>query len=329
MVTIRFFTPDDLLAVCELATYFELSPYQVDPEFRQLSTVKVPFLITHNLSNPDIITLIAENDDKQVIGFISFVFEKNMVQFLESNFQNKDLFASILFLSVNQKYRCQGIGKLLLKSCLKYLKDQGIYYIRIGTDYGNFQALSLYQKVGFKLSMLWHIYRIYKKELKYQSSNIFKDWKNCDDWSENPEIFLRRRPIPWYYDPQSSKQQIYYYILERFEEQLSTKKLITVQKQINNKSLGIILQRDIFLEQGYQLKGYIYHITDLLESPSRGEFLSEFLKDTFLELPNLLMAEIWIPSHDYLSQKIVQKAGMKFCYGGISLFLNLLNHTDK
>lgn len=328
MVTIRFFTPDDLLAICELGTYFELSPYQVDPEFKQLSTVKVPFLITHHLSNPDIITLIAEKD-KQVVGFISFVFEKNMVQFLESNFQNKDLFASILFLSVDKKYRFKGVGKLLLKSCFKFLKKQGIYYIRIGTDYGNFQALSLYQKVGFKLSMSWHTYRIYKKELTYQSSNTFKSWKNCNHWSEDPEIFLRRRPIPWYYEPQSIKQQIYYYVLERFEEQVNMKKLITVQKQINNKSLGIIVQRDVFLEQGYQLKGYVYHITDILESPSRGESLSEFLKDTLLELPNLLMAEIWIPSHDYLSQKIVQKAGMKFCYGGISLFLNLLDHPNK
>jgi len=316
MLKIRLVKPSDQDAILELGKNFINSPYEVDRVFKKYSNNSIPLIIQRQIESTSIITFIAEFNNK-VIGFISFLEEQSLSQYLQQFNQNSPNCASILFLTVNLEFRNKGIANILLNFCLEYCIKNKIQIIRLGTDYGNHQALSLYQKNGFKVVLNWHIYRIYRDQLKSLTYNpsLLENSMECDLIDK----IIQHRPIPWYYEPLLSKDHVKKYMINNIQKQINSKNIIYIQKKKNNKSFGLTIKKDSLREQHYKLPGTIWTLYDLFETGIKGEFLPEFINNYLYQLPNFLMAEIWVGGNDYQLQKILTESGMYFVYGGISL----------
>ncbi|MDK2818631.1 MAG: GNAT family N-acetyltransferase [Spirochaetota bacterium] len=314
MFTIRNANQTDESAILALGNNFELTPYMIDKKFRNLTDVKVPLLVNTQFSNSKIKILVACINHK-VVGFISFIVEKELSNYISTT---EEQYISILFLSVDEKYRKQGIATRLLKYCFEKWREQDITIVRVGTDCGNTNALSLYQKQGFNTILNWNIYRIYKDDNKPFSQLL--NFEQVDLHLKNfPINILLKRAIPWFYDPKISHNRLHRFLIEKIMLQIQNNDLQWIKRKVNNSILSLTIKRDKAREEYYKIKGSLWTINDLFESENRGQFLPEFINTTIRSLPNFAMVESWVCAHDYETQKILLKTGMKFVYGGISL----------
>jgi ribosomal protein S18 acetylase RimI-like enzyme len=53
-------------------------------------------------------------------------------------------------LYVDNNYRKQGIGQLLIKAAMEFAKKDGATYVELSTSIDNFTAQSLYEAIGFE-----------------------------------------------------------------------------------------------------------------------------------------------------------------------------------
>ena len=313
MLTIRSTNKTDEKAVLALGENFELTPYMVDKKFRNLTNVKVPLLISTHFSNSKIKVFVACIDSK-VVGFISFIIERELSTYISKT----DLCASILFLSVDKDYQKQGIATELLKYCFQKCKEEENSIVRVGTDFGNNNALSLYQKMGFNIVLNWNIYRIYKDEKKEINQQL--NFEKTDLPLKNfPVDVLLKRAVPWFYEPKISHNMVHRFLIEKLMQQIQKDNIQWIKRKVGNSTLSLTISRDKSREKHYNIKESLWTINDLYESGQRGLYLPEFIKTTIHSLPNFAMAEYWVCAHDKETQKILQDAGMKLVYGGISL----------
>ena len=314
MLIIKRANKSDEEAILALGENFELTPYRIDKKFGNLTDVKVPLLVKAQFSNPKIQILVAYIN-KKVVGFISFIIEKELTAYIS---ETGDSYASILFLSVDKEYRKQGIGTELLKKCFQKLKEEEIAIVRVGTDFGNDNALALYQKMGFNVVLNWNIYRIYKDEKQEITQEL--NFKNSDlPLQEFPIDILLKRAVPWFYEPKISQDLLHKFLVEKLIEQILKDNIQWIKRKVDNSTLSLTIKRDKTREKYYKIKGSLWTINDLYESEQRGQYLPEFIKTTIHSLPNFAMAECWVCSQDKETQKILLDAGMKLVYGGISL----------
>jgi len=313
MLIIRNANKTDELAVLALGENFELTPYMVDKKFRNLTDVKVPLLVSTHFSNSKIKIFVACISNK-VVGFISFIIERELSTYIS---KTDELYVSILFLSVDKEYRKQGIATELLKHCFQKWKQEDITIVRVGTDYGNTNALSLYQKLGFNIVLNWNIYRIYKDEKKINQQLNFE---NIDLSLKNfPVDTLLKRAVPWFYEPKISHNMVHRFLIEKLMQQIQKDNIQWIKRKVGNSILSLTIKRDKAREKHYNIKESLWTINDLYESEQRGQYLPDFIKTTIHSLPDFAMAECWVCVHDYETQKILLDTGMKLVYGGISL----------
>ena len=57
-------------------------------------------------------------------------------------------------IAVEEGFQRRGIGKLLLKYATEIARDRGVKKLDIATSNASFEALSLYQKVGFDIDLI-------------------------------------------------------------------------------------------------------------------------------------------------------------------------------
>ena len=314
MLIIKRANKADEKAILALGENFELTPYRVDKKFRDLTDVKVPLLVSTQFSNPKIQILVAYINTK-VVGFISFIIERELAIYIS---EKDELYASILFLSVDKKCRKQGIATELLKYCFQQCKEDDVSIVRVGTDYGNTNALSLYQKLGFNVVLNWSIYRIHKdekkectQELKFESCNL--------SLKEFPTDILLKRAVPWFYEPKIEHDLLHQFLFDKLKQQIQKDNIQWIKRKVGDSRLSLTIKRDKAREKYYKIKGSVWTINDLYESEQRGQYLPEFIKTTINSLPNFAMAECWVCVDDNETQKILKDAGMKLVYGGISL----------
>lgn len=316
IVTIRKLQEKDKNFILKLGNNFNLTPYVIDKKFRSLTKQRIPILINNHFNSSKVVTIVACINN-EVVGFISYILEKELSTFLKNNDNNSPNCASILFVTVDKAYRRKGIAKALIKYAIEKCKKSNVSIIRLGTDFGNNDAVSLYQQMGFNIILTWHIYRIYKNEL-ISSSHEFTPIKKTP-LIESIDKFLLRRPFPWFYEPTISLQHTQKFLTNKVKNQLKNNSLKMIQGQHKDKKVGLTFKRDTCRESYYKLNGSLWTIGDFLENGARGELLPFYIQNVLCQLPNFLMAESWVCAHDYETQHILQKAGMKFVYGGISL----------
>ncbi|MGL4366665.1 MAG: GNAT family N-acetyltransferase [Brevinemataceae bacterium] len=319
MLSIQILNPQDIEELQNLGTNFSLSPYEVDSYFKTLTDISIPKIIGVDILNPLIKTLTIKAGNK-MIGFISFIEEVVFSSHIEKITKTPFKSLTILFLTVREEFRNRGIGKTLINACFEYCKANNVNIVRISTDYGNDASLNLYQKCGFQLVHNWHIYRIYKKNLLPVFNNDDrKTFPVNNNLIEPYHQFLKRRSISWLYDYKIDQNAALNFLVTHLMDQIKAKNTNIQQSNIDNKNIGITLTQDKRKQDYYKLNGSVWTITDLLEDGIRGEMLPIFVQNQLNQIPDFLMAEIWINAFDYETQQIASRTGMEFVYGGFSL----------
>ncbi|MET3027338.1 GNAT family N-acetyltransferase [Flavobacterium sp. UW10123] len=100
-------------------------------------------IFNENISNPKNLYLIAENENEGV-GFISF-HTQNLLH-------HCGLVGEIQEFFINQKYRGQGVGRVLINEILDFAEQNGLKSIEVTTNKKRVENVAIYENLGFTLS---------------------------------------------------------------------------------------------------------------------------------------------------------------------------------
>ncbi|MEN2486792.1 GNAT family N-acetyltransferase [Flavobacterium sp. B11] len=135
---IRKIEPKDLdfvyKAICEL-----------ENEVLDFEVFKTIF--SENILNPKNLYLIAENENEGVgvgVGFISF-HTQNLLHHCGFVGEIQEFF-------IHQKYRGQGVGRLLINEILDFSEKNNLKSIEVTTNKKRVENVAIYENLGFTLS---------------------------------------------------------------------------------------------------------------------------------------------------------------------------------
>lgn len=100
-------------------------------------------IFNENISNPDHIYLLAEADNESV-GFISFHTQKLL--------HHCGLVGEIQEFYIDQNYRNQGIGRLLIEKIMNYAALHKLKSIEVTSHKNRTENIVIYENLGFCLS---------------------------------------------------------------------------------------------------------------------------------------------------------------------------------
>lgn len=100
-------------------------------------------IFNENISNSKNLYLIAENETEG-LGFISF-HTQNLLH-------HCGLVGEIQEFFIHQKYRGQGVGKLLINEILSFAEKNALKSIEVTTNKKRVENVAIYENLGFTLS---------------------------------------------------------------------------------------------------------------------------------------------------------------------------------
>jgi len=100
-------------------------------------------IFNENISSPKNLYLIAENETEG-LGFISF-HTQNLLH-------HCGLVGEIQEFFIHQKYRGQGVGKLLINEILSFAEKNALKSIEVTTNKKRVENVAIYENLGFTLS---------------------------------------------------------------------------------------------------------------------------------------------------------------------------------
>jgi PhnO protein len=100
-------------------------------------------IFNENISNPKNLYLIAENKNEG-LGFISF-HTQNLLH-------HCGLVGEIQEFFIHQKYRGQGVGRILINEILNYAEEHNLKSIEVTTNKKRVENVAIYENLGFTLS---------------------------------------------------------------------------------------------------------------------------------------------------------------------------------
>ncbi len=307
----RAFVPSDFPRLLELSMQFDTSPFSFDPEFRSLSNSYEPFFAREMLRKKGTTTLVAESENV-VEGFVSMAIN----QVAGSTLGQKT--ATLLLLVVNQKLRNQGIAKHLVASALKILQNNNVRLVTVGTDLYNNAALHVYESLGFRIQMAWHIYRYYAH------------WKTVQSKMEEEvdiiqvrflELFKKEfdRPVSLLKDPKLKTATLRNLLFENLYRNLVKGNVFGLMWKKHQQPEAVILyQHDQIALATLGLERGIYRVLDNWGSP---QLQVKLFQDLIARLRDLKLLEYWVRADNRVSIRSAEDAGLKLSYSGISLHL--------
>jgi len=133
-IKIRKVEPQDLnfvyKSICELEN--EILDFKV-----------FEIIFNENISNPKNLYLIAENEN-ECLGFISF-HTQNLLH-------HCGLVGEIQEFFIHQKYRGQGVGRLLINEIKNFAAQNNLKSIEVTTNKKRIGNVAIYENLGFTLS---------------------------------------------------------------------------------------------------------------------------------------------------------------------------------
>jgi len=100
-------------------------------------------IFNENISNPKNLYLIAENENEG-LGFISF-HTQNLLH-------HCGLVGEIQEFFIHQKFRGQGVGRLLINEILDFAEKNNLKSIEVTTNKKRVENVAIYENLGFRLS---------------------------------------------------------------------------------------------------------------------------------------------------------------------------------
>jgi ribosomal protein S18 acetylase RimI-like enzyme len=89
--------------------------------------------------------LVCINDNNKIIGMSFLVLHGNPTEIYESSW------CYIRFVTVDQNYSGQGIGRMLTEKCIQYAKKKGEKIVALHTSEMMNKARHIYKSLGFKI----------------------------------------------------------------------------------------------------------------------------------------------------------------------------------
>jgi GNAT superfamily N-acetyltransferase len=150
MAIVRVATESDIPRILEL--YRQLVITTAPVELEQKPSLKDYRQVFAQISAvPGLELLVAEREG-EVVG--------SLVLFIAPNLSHGGLpWALVEDVIVDQKYRRQGVGKLLMDYAIARAKEAGCYRIGLSSDKSRQEAHQFYRALGFKTSA--HGFRLY------------------------------------------------------------------------------------------------------------------------------------------------------------------------
>ncbi len=140
-ITIRDATDKDIPII--LGLLYDLGR----PKPQQDSDVEIFRKLAKNyLEEPDKKILVAILDDVKIIGMISMILLSRL------NHDTLELYVPELI--VLDEYRCQGLGKKLINSCIAFAKEKKCHRIRLESGNQRIESHEFYKSLGFEQSSL-------------------------------------------------------------------------------------------------------------------------------------------------------------------------------
>ncbi len=100
-------------------------------------------IFNENISSPKNLYIIAENETEG-LGFISF-HTQNLLH-------HCGLVGEIQEFFIHQKYRGQGVGRLLINEILSFAEQNNLKSIEVTTNKKRVENVAIYENLGFTLS---------------------------------------------------------------------------------------------------------------------------------------------------------------------------------
>lgn len=100
-------------------------------------------IFSENISNPKNLYLMAENETEG-LGFISF-HTQNLLH-------HCGLVGEIQEFFIHQKYRGQGVGRLLINEVVDFAEQHNLKSIEVTTNKRRAENVAIYENLGFTLS---------------------------------------------------------------------------------------------------------------------------------------------------------------------------------
>ncbi|MBL0736543.1 GNAT family N-acetyltransferase [Flavobacterium sp. GN10] len=100
-------------------------------------------IFNENISNPRNLYLIVENETEG-LGFISF-HTQNLLH-------HCGLVGEVQEFFIHQKYRGQGVGRLLINEILDFAEQNNLKSIEVTTNKKRVENVAIYENLGFTLS---------------------------------------------------------------------------------------------------------------------------------------------------------------------------------
>jgi len=136
-ITIRLALKKDMLTVYEQICDLENKVFNMN-DFKKIFNT--------NISSKHIFYLVAENNNENIIGFISC--------HIQNLLHHEKKVAEIQELYVNKKYRKQGVGRLLINKVVEKLKTKKIESFEVTAQNKRKKTHDFYSSTGFKQSHL-------------------------------------------------------------------------------------------------------------------------------------------------------------------------------
>ncbi|WP_345952033.1 GNAT family N-acetyltransferase [Mucilaginibacter sp. PAMB04274] len=127
---------------------------------QQSDVVEAHTFLNERLCNNESVIVIAECrlDDNVVVKGFTQLYPKFSSARMKRNWILNDLF-------VDEPYRNQGIGKMIIEYALKFAKQNNAKYVQLETSVDNYAAQRLYESIGFIKLGIIDGFIIYKKEV--------------------------------------------------------------------------------------------------------------------------------------------------------------------
>lgn len=305
---IRLARPDEIPFLVEMCRWFTTSPFQFDDRLEGIAGGFEPAFGREMLHSPSTVTYVAR--DGEIVGFIAFHPLSPISEYAGKRIGN------ILLLVVKPEHQGKGIGKTLVKKALHHLRNLQIELVTVGTDLYNIPALQVYTSQGFFPRLVWHIFRFYYD----QEFSLSPFVRPLSLQEISPFVPYFSRPLSLLKDKILNREALRTYLVDKWKNQIAQGKLFCLGYCPNDTPVALLtVQQDSLAEKTLQTPKPVYKILDLLLLPqAERETLITLLRDVSARFPASLV-EIWIDAEQNDTIQVVEEAGFRLAYSGITL----------
>lgn len=317
----------DLPVLLDLCKLFTLSPFSFDEQFVDLAKDKTlhPSFAKDMIESDNAKTIVLD-ESGTVCGFITVSLNHS----LSKNILLK--VGTVLLLVVDQKYRGNNYGKLLVQKGLALLFTLGAELITVGTDIYNIPAIRIYEALGFRFMMGWHIFRYYHNPFEISPENVLDNIEPVEPVLLDQFYPLLRRPISLSYDKAVNQGFYKTFLINSFQNSILKGKSSALSFNLNGIPVGLVhYMKDEIARKTLRIDEPVYKIVDLMafDLELKQDILVKMLLDLKARIHHYSLMEIWAEAGNSELIQAAEKAGFVLSYSGLTFHQMKKNTTDS